>query len=253
MFLRICFLALFLVGFSLQASEVNAPANIFASGNNKFVLPALLQSFYRKYPDSRVLVQYGSTGDLASSILEGANYDLFLAADMKYPQKVYDANKAVSAPKEYAKGSLILFVPADKTLNQRELKVLKDAKITHVTIANKKTAPYGMAAIETLKKANLLKILKNKIRYSTDISTAITNVVWYDDAGFLSKSALSSLPAGYREEGVNWIEVDEKLYSPIIQGYVVSNSGVKNVNVTRFIEFMFSQDGRAIYKSYGYK
>lgn len=253
MFLKICFLVLFLVGFSVQASEINAPANIFASGNNKFVLPSLIQSFYKKYPDSRVVVQYGATGDLGNSILEGVNYDLFLAADMKCPQKVYDANKAVSAPKEYARGSLILFVPADKTLNQRKLKLLKDTKITHVTIANKKTAPYGMAAIETLKNANLFNKLNSKIRYSTDISTAITNVVWYDDAGFLSKSALSSLPVGYREEGLNWIEIDEKLYSPIVQGYVVSHSGAKNINVTRFIEFMFSEDGRAIYRSYGYK
>ena len=253
MFLRVCFLILFLLTSSLGASHADAPVNILASSNNKFVLPILLKSFYKKYPDTRVVIQYGATGDLTNSILEGVNYDLFLAADMKFPQKIYKAGLAVSQPIEYARGSLILFVPADKTLKQRKLKLLKDEKIKFITIANKKTAPYGMAAIEALKNADLFKMLGSKIRYSTDISTAITNVVWYDDAGFLSKSALDSLPSAYKEEGVNWIEIDDELYSPIIQGYVVSKNGAKNINVRKFIKFLLSDDARVIYKAYGYR
>ena len=238
---------------SIDAYEGNAPANIFASGNNKFVLPALIRGLYKKYPDVRVVVQYGSTGDLANSIIEGVNYDIFLAADMKFPQVLYEAHKALHPPKEYARGSVILFVPADKTLHQKKLKILKDKRIRNITIANKKTAPYGMAAIEILNNASLFKSLKNKIRYSTDISTAITNVIWYDDAGFLSKSAIESLPAAYRAEGINWIEVDQSLYKPIIQGYVISKQAVENSNATKFIDFLLSEEGQAIYKAYGYK
>jgi molybdate transport system substrate-binding protein len=77
--------------------------------------------------------------------------------------------------------------------------------------------------------------------------------MWYDDAGFLSKSAISSLPIGYRKEGVNWIEIDKSLYKPIIQGYVISQNGSKNINSIRFIEFLLSKEGREIYKAYGYK
>lgn len=238
---------------SLVASETKAPANIFAAGNNKFVLPALIKSFYMYYPDARVVVQYGATGDLTNSILNGVNYDILLAADMDFPQKIYDAKKALYPPKEYAKGSLILFVPADKALFQKKIKVLQNNALKHITIANKRTAPYGKAAIEVLKNTKLLKVLDDKIRYSTDISTAITNVVWYDDAGFLSKSALKSLPRGYTKEGEHWIEIDEALYTPIVQGYVISKNGAKNINATRFINFLFSEEGRAIYKEYGYK
>jgi len=239
--------------FLLNASEINSPANIFASGNNKFVLPVLLKSFYKKYPDARVITQYGATGDLADAILNGVNYDIFLGADMQYTQKIYDAKKALNPPKEYARGSLILFIPADKTLRQKKIKVLKNKKIKNITIANKKTAPYGKASIEALQNSGMLKFVKDKIRYSTNISTVIVNVMWYDDAGFLSKSAVNSLPIGYRKEGVNWIEIDQSLYEPIIQGYVISQNGSKNINSTRFIEFLLSKEGREIYKAYGYK
>ncbi len=237
----------------LHADEQSAPANIFASANNKFVLPVFIENFYRKYPDARVVVQYGASGDLARSILNSVNYDVFLSADMKYPQKIYAAKKALKPPVEYTRGSLILFVPPDSAFKHKKLKVLNNKNIKHITIANKKTAPYGKATIEVLKNAKLLGSLRNKIRYSTDISTVITNVIWYDDAGFLSKSAVRSLPISYRKEGVHWIEVDESLYKPIVQGYVVSKEGAKNINVVKFLEYMHSDEGRMIYKEYGYK
>jgi molybdate transport system substrate-binding protein len=229
------------------------PAIIFASGNNKFVLPALMERFYKKYPEAKLIVQYGATGDLAADILKGTDYDLFLAADMEYPQEIFQASKAATAPQEYAQGILILFVAADKTLYQKKLEILKDQKIKHITLANIQTAPYGKASMQTLKNSNLLAAVSSKIRYSTDISTAITNVVWYDDAGFLSKSALHSLPAGYKVEGVNWIEVDSSLYNPIRQGLVISSTGIKNSNAVKFVDFILSKEGKEIYKEYGYK
>nr|WP_321266733.1 molybdate ABC transporter substrate-binding protein [uncultured Sulfurimonas sp.] len=246
-------LILFLVFASMQAKKTeNTTAVIFASGNNKFVLPKVIKSFKKKYPKSNILVQYGATGDLANAILDGVNYDLFLSADMQTAQRVYLANKSATKPKQYAQGTLVLFVPADKSLKQKKLTILKDKKIKHITIANPKTAPYGQAAMEVLKNSNLFNQLSKKIRYSTDISTAITNVVWYDDAGFLSKSAMQNLPVGYRTQGVNWIEIDASLYEPIRQGLVISKEGVSNKCVMNLVDFILSKEGQEIYKENGY-
>ncbi|MBU1217070.1 molybdate ABC transporter substrate-binding protein [bacterium] len=254
-----CFSAFLFILFAsvVSANQVGvlskSPAIIFASGNNKFVFPVLMERFYMKHPEAKLIVKYGATGDLAADIFEGASYDLFLAADMEHPQMIFKSAKAAAMPREYARGVLILFVPADKTLHQRKLEILKDKKIKNITIANHQTAPYGKASIETLQNSNLFEAVASKIRYSSDISTVITNVVWYDDAGFLSKSALHSLPAGYKVEGVNWIEIDPSLYAPIRQGLVMSHTGVKNSNAVKFVDFIFSEEGKAIYKEYGYK
>lgn len=237
----------------LGAESLDATVQIFASSNNKFVLPKLLDGFYKKNPDFKVLVRYGSTGDLTKAILNGADYDIFLAADKAHAQAVYDAKRAIEAPKEYARGSLILFVSSSKTLKQKKLAILLESKIKHITMANPKSAPYGKAAIKILEHSHLLNSLKNKIRYSNDVSSAIINVVWYDDAGFISKSALNSLPLAYKKEGINWIEIDQSLYAPLIQEYVVSPEGAKKKNVQNFLQFLFSEDGRAIYQAYGYK
>lgn len=247
----VIFIVLFNV--MLHAAQESAPVNVFASSNNKFLFPTLLQQFHKHYPGVKVIVQYGATGDLANAILEGVGYDLFLGANMKYPQKIYDAKLAVNPPKRYAQGILIFLVPADATLHNKRLKALVDDKIKHITIANKKTAPYGKAAMEALKNSKMLQKVQNKVVYSTDISTAVLNVIWYDNAGFLSKSAVKTLPKMYNKEGVNWIEVDDNLYTPIIQGYVISKKGLNNINCQRFIDFIFSKEGREIYKEFGYK
>lgn len=239
---------------SLHARELpKSAALIFASGNNKFVLPEVIRSFNLLYPEAEILVEYGATGDLANAIMEGVNYDIFLAADMESPQKVYQAKKSALPAQQYTQGVLVLFAPADKTLSQKKLNILKDKKIKHITIANAKTAPYGRAAIEVLENIKLIDDISSKIRYSTDISTVITNVVWYDDAAFLSKSGIRSLPSGYRVEGVNWIEIDQSLYTPIKQGFTVSKSGSENACAKKFIDFLLSKDGQNIYKAYGYK
>lgn len=239
---------------SLYAKELpKSSVLILASGNNKFILPKIIESFNHLHPEAEVLVEYGATGDLANAIPEGVNYDIFLAADMESAQKVYLAKKSALPAQQYAQGLLVLFVPADKTLGQKKLNILKDKKIKHITIANAKTAPYGKAAIEVLQNTKLFDDISTKIRYSTDISTAITNVVWYDDAAFLSKSGIRSLPSGYMSEGVNWIEIDQSLYTPIKQGFTLSKCGSENMYVKKFVDFILSKEGQDIYKTYGYK
>lgn len=237
----------------LSASEISSPANIFASGNNKFVLPIFVEEFHKKYPDAELSIEYGTSGFLAESILKGAAYDIFLSADNSYAQKVYEAKKALNPPKIYTRGSLIIFIPRDSALEQKKLKVLNDKRIEHIVIANQKTSPYGRAAVEVLKNAKIFASLNEKILYTSDISTVITSVIWYDNAGFLAKSAIQVLPAAYKKEGVNWIDVDPSLYTPIIQTYVVSKQGSKNKNAQQFLEYMHSVDGQNIYHKFGYK
>lgn len=237
----------------LLANPHKSPVVVFASANNKFVFPKIIKSFNASNPNIKILVQYGATGDLTNAILQGVEYDIFLAADMDRPQKVYEAKKSITAPIKYAQGILILFVPADKALDQKKLNILKEKKIKSLTIANARTAPYGKAAIEVLKNSGLYDVLSNKIKYSTDISTAITNVVWYDAAGFLSKSGIYSLPVGYKTQGVNWIEIDPSLYNPIEQGYVISKRAIENRNAIKFLDFILSEKGQDIYKANGYK
>jgi len=248
------FIFLFLLLTTLSANTpYKHPAFILAAGNLKFVFPQMIKKFYKKYPDASVHIQYGASGHLSDSILEGKKYDIFFSANISYAQKVYSAKKSATKPKNYAQGLLILFVPAHLSLSQRGLNILNSQQIKHITVANSVNSPYGVASIEVLKNLKDHKKILEKVRYSSDVATAIDNVIWQGDAGFLSKSALYMIPKERKKESVDWIEIDTKLYSPIIQAYVISKQGLKNSNAQKFIQFIESKDGQKIFKDNGYK
>lgn len=226
---------------------------IFAASHNKFVLPEVIERFIKKYPNTNFNIEYGASGKLADSILEGVEYDIFLSADMKRPKEIYLAKKSAIEAKVYARGALILLTPADKSLKNRGLEILKDSKIKNIIIANPKAAPFGRASVEVLKNIGMYEEIVSKIRYSSDISHVISNVAWYDEAGFIAKSAMYSLPMGYNKEGVNYIEIDSSLHSPLELGFVVSNDGIKREIVKKFADFLLSDEGFQIFREHGYK
>ena len=234
----------------LAKKAVYNPAFIFSAANLEFVFPQILKIFYAKYPEAQVYIQYGSSGDLCHEILKGKEYDIFFAANRKYPQKIYQANKSVTAPKDYTQGLLILFTPPNQDLAKKGVKILQDKTIKHITIANNSTAPYGAAAMQVIRKLKEHKKIMQKIRYSSDVASVIDNVIWRGDTGFLSKSALSIIQ---KKRGRDWIDVDQKLYTPIMQAYVISKHGLHNDNAMKFLHFIQSPQGQKIFQENGYK
>ncbi|MDD2652923.1 MAG: substrate-binding domain-containing protein [Sulfurimonas sp.] len=131
------FIVFMLIVLSLYAKEPSKGAVlVFASGNNKFVLPEVVKKFNLLYPEAEILVEYGATGDLANAIMDGVNYDIFLAADIQSVEKVYLAKMSVMPPKQYAQGILVMLVPLDKTLEQKKLNIRATCKFNPHQVAN---------------------------------------------------------------------------------------------------------------------
>lgn len=228
-------------------------AKLLVAANAKFFFTKVVEAYGAKYPGDVIEVEYGPSGIFTEQILGGKEYDVFLAANRAYAQKVYDAKKASSEPKLYTTGSLIILIAKHEGLKEKKIHILEDPSIREITIANKKNAPYGMAAIEALKNAGIYDKLEAKLVYSTDASDIIGDVLYYGHAGILPKSAVQYLPRGYNVHGENWLEIDQSLYSPIEQYFVYSHTAEGAVTPKRFMEFVLSKEGQAIFKEYGYQ
>jgi molybdate transport system substrate-binding protein len=244
------FILLFLVS-DLFAAKYGT---VFAASNLRFVFPEMIEEFYKIYPEASIHIQYEGTGTLTKEILDGDNYDLFLAADMKYPDIVYKHKKAIEPPKVYIQGKLVLYLPhqlQQKFKNKKVCDILTQEDVHNVVIANNKLAPYGVASIEVLKKFQIYSQVQKKIDYSSDIATAVYKLLWNNEVGFVPKSALLFF-GDQKTIGKNWIEVNQNAYKPILQGYVLSKNGKKNENVVKFLAFLFSKKGEKIFQKYGY-
>ncbi len=242
---KILFILLSFITFSIAGGY----GRIFASSNLQFVFANMIKNFYLKYPNDSVHVQYGSSGYLAKNILEGQRYDLFLSADMAYPNIIYKKGKALFPPKAYVRGFLVLAIPKNETIKDASIQCLSDKNIKIIIVSSAKTAPYGKASIDVLKNMKIYNKVKKKIKYTLDVGLVTDEVLWNKNIGFVPKSAIGLLS----NNKINLITIDKKLYPPIIQGYVISKYGKNNKFAMDFLKFITSKEGKVIFEKYGYK
>lgn len=238
-----------LLSLLVTSSLFSGSINIAVAANVSYAIGELKKEFNRLHPDTKVMVTLGSSGKLTAQIKNGAPYQLFMAANMKYPQALYKDGIAITKPVIYAQGSLAML--SSKKLNfSKGINVITQQSVKMIAVANPKTAPYGKAAIEAMKNAKNYKDVKDRFVYAESISQTVSYAVTAADIGFIAKSSLYSPKMSHFKEGVNWSDVDPKLYTPINQGIVMLNKQDKEVK--EFYDFMLSSSAKKILKDFGY-
>ncbi|AJC88202.1 molybdate ABC transporter substrate-binding protein [Campylobacter insulaenigrae] len=244
-----------LILITLCVFSYSANINIAAAANVAYAFKELESQFKKENPDTTINVTLGASGNLVTQIQSGAPFDIFMAANMKFAQKLYDENLAITKPVIYAQGAIaLLTLRTNITDLSKGLETLQNKNVKLIAIANPKTAPYGEASIEALKNLGIYENLKNKIIEAKSIGEALTQTLTATDAGFIAASALyeEGLQKYNLKENTNYILVDPKLYTPIDQGIVITKHGENNVDAKKFYDFVLSEKGKAIFKAYGY-
>jgi molybdate transport system substrate-binding protein len=208
--------------------------------------------FKKEHPGVDVDLILGSSGKLTAQIKNGAPYDLFLSANMKYPRALDSDGKSLTRPVVYAKGALVMFTVKDLDLSQG-IKLAADKKIKRVAMANYRLAPYGKAAVTALKNAGILGKVEKKFVNAESITQTLQYTMTATDIGFVAKSSMfSDKLNGKNVKGKNWVDVDPKLYNPIKQGIILLKHAEGNENARKFYDFIFSDKARAVFEKYGY-
>ena len=225
--------------------------NIAVAANVSYAIDDLKKEFNKQYPKTKVRVTLGSSGKLTAQIKNGAPYTLFMSANINYPQYLYKEGIAITKPVIYAKGGLAILSNKKQDFTQG-IKLVENKKIKKIAVANPKTAPYGIATVQALKNAGVYEKIKSKFIYGESISQTVSYAVTAADIGFIAKSSLYSPRMSKYKKGINWVEVDPTLYTPISQGIVILKNGKNNSEVDAFYRFILSQKAKEILKKFGY-
>jgi len=226
--------------------------NVATAANVSYAMPELITEFHKQHPDTKVQITLGSSGKLTAQIQNGAPYDIFMSANMKYPDALYKNAITVTKPLIYAKGALAMLSTRPRDFS-KGIYIVTDKNIRRITIANPKTAPYGKAALEALKNAKLYTKVKHKLIYAESASQTVAYSVTATDLGFIAKSALFSPKMQRYKKGGNFTEVNPELYTPISQGIVLLKHAKKSADAKAFYNFILSKKAKAIFTAYGYK
>ncbi|WP_080056437.1 molybdate ABC transporter substrate-binding protein [Spirosoma aerolatum] len=225
------------------------PLRVAVAANAQFVMEELKTAFQKK---TGVTVEtiVSSSGKLTTQIQQGAPYDVFLSADMTYPQTLHKAGLTTAAPVVYAYGSLVLWTMGELPVSAN-LNVLSDPSVRHIAIANPATAPYGEAAIGFLKAKKLLVAVQAKIVYGESISQVNQYILsGAAEVGFTAKSVV--LDPTLAKRG-HWVDLPQTGYAPIAQGVVVLKRTSQPKAAEQFLVFLRSPDARRILQKFGYQ
>jgi molybdate transport system substrate-binding protein len=236
-------LGLLFAAFAAPAGATEARVAVAAN----FAEPAreIAALFHEKTGDDAILIT-GASGTFFAQISHGAPFEVFLSADEDRPKAAVEQGFAVPESRfTYAIGKLVLWSRViDVTKGDA---VLKSGNFRRLSIANPLAAPYGAAAVETMKALGVWDALQPKVVQGSSIAQAFQFVDTRNaELGFVALAQLYGV-----KDGTRWL-VPETLHSPIRQDAVLLKTGADNEAAKAFLAFLKTPEARAIIERFGY-
>jgi molybdate transport system substrate-binding protein len=245
-----CLLALW-SALTARPGAQQAP-RIAAAASLNFALTEVAEQFAREN-GSRVEVVFGASGTLARQITDGAPFELFLAADEEFPNRLTRTGLTRDAGVVYATGQLAIFAPGGSPLSvdprlEGLAALIKANGVTRFAIANPDVAPYGKAAEAVLKKHGLWDAIRARLVMGDTIAQAAQFAATGNAVGGLVAYSLALAP-GFAGRG-RYAVIPSADHPPLRHRMVALRNASRAA--MQFYAYVQSAPARAILKKYGY-
>ncbi|MDR0732490.1 MAG: molybdate ABC transporter substrate-binding protein [Dysgonamonadaceae bacterium] len=241
----ILFFAAFILAVSVSAQVIK----VAAAANLRNVLEEIKIEYLKENASDKVNVTFGSSGNLVQQILNGADFDFFMAADNEFPVKLKEKGATTGEIRTYAFGKLVMW---SGTLNvsQGDSLLLTPA-VKKIAVAKPETAPYGNRTVEFLKRKRLFSKLEAKIVYADNISQAAQFA--YSGNAEIGFTAMSLVLTPEMLAAGKYYIVPETDYTPIEQACVLLKTYKHNPKAAKFMKFVLNPKLKPVWEKWGYK
>src|SRR5271165_2952240 len=205
-----------------------------------------IAALFKEKTGNEAVLSFGASGAFFTQITQDAPFQVFLSADAERPKALIDQGYAVPGSAfTYAIGKLALWSRVIDVTRGDE--ALKAGAFSKLSIANPAAAPYGAAAVETMKALGVFDALQPKIVQGNSIAQAFQFVDTRNaELGFVALSQLHGV-----SEGTRWL-VPQNFYAPIRQDAVLLKKGENDEASRAFLEFLKGGDARVLIGKFGY-
>lgn len=231
----------FAIWLTLLPLPVHAERALVAVAAN-FLKPAeaLVQAFEAE-SGHRIDLASGSTGQHFAQIVNGAPYDVFLAADQERPARLVDMGVADGAF-TYAQGRLALVSHTTEVLTSEP----QLAGVKFVAIANPELAPYGRAAQQVLQGDAFAELADATVVQGQNVGQAFAFV-----AAGTAEVGLVALSLA-QASAFEYLDIPTDLHAPIRQDAVLLAYGADNLAARDFLAYLASEKAQAMIEGFGY-
>lgn len=230
---------------AFSASAEAAQTHVAVAAN--FGEPAReIAALFKQKTGHEAIFITGASGSFYTQITHGAPFEVFLSADAERPRLAVENGFAVpDSLFTYAIGKLVLWSRVVDVTKGED--ALKAGAFRRISIANPTSAPYGAAAVETMKALGVWDALQPKLVQGNSIAQAFQFIDTRNaELGFVALAQLYGIT-----EGTRWI-VPESLHTPIRQDAVLLKTGADSEASKAFLAFLRSPEARAVIERYGY-
>ncbi|MGI8783937.1 MAG: molybdate ABC transporter substrate-binding protein [Acidobacteriota bacterium] len=240
---------LFLAACSLLAGacRVEAPSLTVSAASD--LAPAFTEigTLFSKQTGTRVVFNFGSTGQLAHQIEQGAPVDLFAAASASYIDQLEGSGRILAGSSQiYAIGRLTVWTRTDGPHLLTRIEDLARPEIRRIVIANPEHAPYGIAARQSLESTGVWEVVRPRLVFAENIRQVLQIAETGDvDAAILALSL--SISSNGR-----WRLVPEQLHKPLVQVLAIIQGTKMEAEARSFATFVNGPEGRAVMRRYGF-
>jgi molybdate transport system substrate-binding protein len=240
---RIILIILVFVAFSAQAQTVK----VAAAADLRYAMDEIVKIYMKTNPGTTIEVVFGSSGNAYTQISNGAPFDVYFSADIKYPQMLKEAGLTITEPKLYAIGRIVLWSSILDV--SKGMDVLKTPNIKIAT-ANPEHAPYGQRAVEALKYYKLYDKIEKQLSFGENISQAAQFCLTGNaEAGLLALSLV--LSPSMADKGKYYL-IPAETHRPLEQAYVVLKRAEGNKTAFDFCNFVSTPPARDFFEKYGF-
>lgn len=206
-----------------------------------------LSALFEKETGTKVVFNFGSTGQLAQQIEQGAPVDLFAAANVSFVNELEKQGLILPDTKAlYARGRITLWTRANNPLRIQSMQDLLQPEVKQIAIANPDHAPYGIAAREAMQSAGIWEVLQPKIVLGENIRQTLL----YAETGNVDV-AIVALSLSRPGEG-HWVLIPQEFHKPIDQALAVIKGTRYEQEARRFVGFINGPTGRPVMRKYGF-
>jgi molybdate transport system substrate-binding protein len=202
---------------------------------------------FEKETGTKVAFNFGSTGQLAQQIEQGAPVDLFAAANASFIDELEKRGLIITETKAlYAQGRITIWTRNGSTLQLDRVEDLAQPDVKRIAIANPDHAPYGRAAREALQRAGVWEAVGRKLVFGENIS----QVLQFAESGNVD-AAIVALSLSINSGG-KWELIPSELHNPLNQTLAVIKGAKNEAAARKFAAFINAPEGRQVMRKYGF-
>ena len=242
---------LFVALASLFAPALAQDLTVAAAADLQFAMQDITSRFAQQ-TGKKVQVVYGSSGNFAQQLRNGAPFDMFFSANVDYPSQLQREGLVESGSLYlYAKGKIVLWVPNGGAVDPHAgLPALLNPAVKKIAIANPVHAPYGKAAVAAMESEHVYEKVKEKLVLGENISQAASFVTsGAADAGIVALAL--ALSPNMKDKG-RYSEIPTTDYPAIEQACVILRSSRSKQNAQQFLRFIQTKSIQDLLNQYGF-